>query len=131
MCKVVYVKSLEFGDIEDCYAKINIELREREWGIELAITGKCFAEDIKSSGQCIDTIAEKFPDNKKINRIKEIWEKYHLNGYHAGCEHQREFEKEPYDNHRGAYCAICDYVYGTAWKYEIIPDEIIEEIKSW
>jgi hypothetical protein len=126
-----YKKDLSFDKDENTYARIQIELRKREWGEELSIVGRLVTPDISSSGQCIGTIAQVFSDNAKINRIKEVWERWHLNGYHAGCEHQREFEKEPYENHRGAYCEICDYVYGTDWKYEIIPDAIIEEIKSW
>ena len=91
---------------------------------------------IISRGQCIDKIAEYIPEkNKKricnTNRICELWERWHANNTRIGCIHQREFEKEPYENHRGHHCDICDHTYGTKYIYEEIPAEIIEEIKNY
>lgn len=39
-----------------------------------------------SSGQCRDMMLELFPETA---RLYEIWERWHLNDMHAGCEHQR------------------------------------------
>lgn len=84
---------------------------------------------IISRGQCIDKIAEYIPE-KNTKRICELWERWHMNNTHIGCIHQREFEKEPYENHKGHHCDICDHTYGSKWIYEEIPAEIIEEIKN-
>jgi hypothetical protein len=134
--EIIYRKELSFSkEIEDgknAYADITIELRNKKEGVALSIVGDIYHTNKSiSCGQCVDYIREEFADNKKVQRICDIWDRWHLNDLHAGCEHQREFENEPYENHRGAYCEICDYTYGTGWKFEVIPNEIIEEIKSW
>ena len=139
---VIYHNTIEIGklDYDDCGKKnytatVEVELREKNKGISLSIMGNIFKTNnpanVGCCGQCLDTIYNYFPNNAKMKRIKEVWERWHLNDFHAGCEHQRAFEKEPYENHRGAYCEICDYVYGTDWKFEELPQKIIEEVKSW
>ena len=67
---------------------------------------------------------------KKVKRIYNVWKDWHMNDFHSGCIHQREFEKEPYENHRGHHCDICDYTYGTKWIYEPIPEKILNEINK-
>ena len=117
--------------------KVEIELNLRDVGenkIEFTASGTVWKEnhsDCIIGGQCIDEIAKLFPENKKIQRINEIWKRWHLNTFHAGCIHQRSFEAEPYEKHEGAHCDICNYTYGHSWIYEEIPKEIIEEIKSF
>lgn len=59
-----------------------------------------------------------------------IWDKYHLNDMHPGCVHQREFEQELYEKHRGAHCDICNYTYCTAWIYEPLPEGLVDELKE-
>lgn len=130
MKKVIYAKTLNFQNNES-RCKIEIELRQATECIELSIVGDVYSPMVKSFGQCQDSIKTIFSKNKKVHRICEVWDRYHLNTFHAGCEHQREFEKEPYENHANDYCPICNYKYGHGWKYEVIPNEIIEEIKSW
>ena len=80
-------------------------------------------------GQCFDKLLEFIP-TKKVKRIYNVWKDWHLNDLHAGCIHQREFEKEPYENHQGHHCDICDYTYGTKWIYEPIPEKILNEINK-
>ena len=134
-------KTLYFGKV-DFYGhgrKINtvdieMELKEKDDGkIVFTASGNIWNShhtDIVMGGQCIDEIAKLFPHNEKVQRIKKIWERWHLNDLHAGCKHQRNFESEPYENHRGAHCDICNYTYGTGWQYEAIPDNVIAEIKE-
>ena len=45
--------------------------------------------DILCGGQCVDTVAALFPNDAKLQRMKAIWERWHLNDMRAGCEHQR------------------------------------------
>ena len=80
-------------------------------------------------GQCFDKLLEFIP-TKTVKRIYNVWKEWHLNNLHEGCIHQREFEKEPYENHRGHHCDICDYTYGTKWIYEPIPEKILNEINK-
>ena len=80
-------------------------------------------------GQCFDKLLEFIP-TKTVKSIYNVWKEWHLNDFHAGCIHQRAFEKEPYENHQGHHCDICDHTYGSKWIYEEIPAEIIEEIKN-
>lgn len=80
-------------------------------------------------GQCFDMLLELIP-TKKVKRIYNVWKDWHLNDLHAGCIHQREFEKEPYEKHEGHHCDICDYTYGTKWIYEPIPENILKEINE-
>lgn len=144
--KVIFKKVLNCGKLDymnrfkkDCTATIEIELRERfntyenKKYIEFSAIGKIFHTASKCAytcGQCIDEIA-KYIKNAKIKRICEVWEKWHLNGFHAGCEHQRHLEKDKPFDHIGEVCPVCGYKFGTEWKVEEIPAEIIEEIKTW
>lgn len=38
-------------------------------------------------GQCINGIAELYPENALVQEIAELWRKYHLNDMHADCVH--------------------------------------------
>jgi hypothetical protein len=103
--------------------------------------------DIVAGGQCIDTIAELFPEDKKIQQMHQVWRKYHLNDCTAGSPRQEEFLEglgiTSYDEkiaklkeaglepdtqylHNGK-----PYSYGSAWLKTEIPVEIIAQIKSW
>lgn len=126
----VFSKKLNFKN-DEYDAKINIIIEEENDKKVLSICGTLYDKrgSMVASGQCIDTIAECIP-NETTQLIKEIWERWHLNDMHAGCIHQREFEKEPYDKHRGHVCEICNYQYGTGWIYEELPEDVIKTLKS-
>ena len=82
------------------------------------------------AGQCFDEILEMVP-SEKMKEIHAVWKRWHLNDMHAGCEHQRAFEDEPYEKHKGEVCPICGYEYGTAWKREELPQSVIEQVMAW
>ena len=42
-----------------------------------------------------------------------------------------EIQNWIYENSIGAPCPECGYLYGTEWKFEPIPPEVLEEIESW
>lgn len=143
-----------------------ILVRQREdQGPELAITA-----DIRRSGHCVgggqslDTVAAVAKRGHLAPRLTpalvegllDIWERWHLNGTRAGCEHQRDFgwhrrkldEAKPVGwantdriGHMGKNanlagwehppvgvltkpCPICGYAFGSAWKYEALPDYV-------
>jgi hypothetical protein len=68
----------------DGRAMIEWELKEGENGLEFSACG----EFAGGSGQCIDAIAEAFPQDEKVQRIARVWEAYHLNGMNAGIPAQ-------------------------------------------
>lgn len=141
-------------------ASIEIELKTKEKGPELSICGTLDTDYFKSAGQCIDDIAEYFPKKRIVQRIKTLWEKYHLNDMRAGCKHQRaagwsdrRIKPEELPNthanrdERGIIatwvrkdehpegllcepCPVCGYKYGSAWLYEPIPGQVLREIKD-
>ena len=81
-------------------------------------------------GQCIDELARHF-HTQQMAEMQGVWERWHLNDLHAGCEHQRDFEKEPYEKHALEVCPVCGHKYGSDWQREELPQEVIDMIKSW
>lgn len=119
------------GENKNIKAYFDIEIKNENDKPVLSICGDIYKEgEILNCGQCIDEIASLFPTEKN-KRIEAIWKRWHLNDFHAGCVHQRSFEHEPYENHKDDVCPICNYKYGTAWIYEELPHEIINEVKTW
>jgi hypothetical protein len=98
--------------------------------IEFTASGRLYRRGVVSTwGQCLDAIASVIED-AKLQRIVEIWRRWHLNGMHAGCEHQRHLEHEA-SEHIGEICSVCGYSFGSSWIVEELPEDIINEIKSW
>lgn len=77
---------------------IEVELE----GDRLSIMGSIWNgphTDIVSGGQNLEEIGRMFPANAKVQRIVEVWRRWHLNDMRAGCEHQRAegWDKRPID----------------------------------
>ena len=70
----------------DKKAFIEWELKKEQKGLEFTASGD-FDGD---SCQIIDKIAEAYPKDKMVQRIFKVWKEWHLNGLHAGCQHQRK-----------------------------------------
>lgn len=97
--------------------------------------------DNVSGGQNLDEILYFFPGNKKLKRLVDIWEEYHLNDMRAGTKRQTEAIKQAGSRHlnydeavqllmsKGLYIDN-GYKYGSAWLYQPIPKEIIAEVKQ-
>lgn len=66
--------------------------------------------------------------NKDFQRLLKIWEEWHLNDSHAGCEHQRAlgWEKEGYEKHPSEPCPVCGYKFGTSWNRVEVPKDVLE-----
>ena len=64
---------------------------------------------------------------KDIARINEIWEKWHLNDLQSHCSHQDKAIKwDQVDP-----CPLNGYKAGSAWLLKELPQEIINEVKSY
>lgn len=102
----------------------------------------CGAIHGHSWGQNLDSIAKKYPNDKKAREIVKVWRKYHLNDMQAGTPAQMEYLKQ-FKKDRLDYTQQCQkleqvgllidngYKYGSSWLYKSIPDDVIELIKSW
>lgn len=65
-----------------------------------------------------------------VNRLAEIWERWHLNLMRAGCAHMDLPEDKSYDARMGITCPVTGYKYGSAWLYEPLPEGLWREVKS-
>lgn len=102
--------------------------------------------DYEGGGQCLDTIGKKYPKNKEVQLIVELWKKYHLNDMNAGTPRQTEHLKSlgEYKDYDWACEELkkvdlyCDkefspknpYKYGSSWLYREIPQNDLELIKQ-
>ena len=50
--------------------------------------------DIVMGGQCVDTVASYFPDDTQVQRMRAIWQRWHLNDMRPGCVHQRQIDTQ-------------------------------------
>jgi hypothetical protein len=110
-------------------------------------------------GQCVDDVAGLFPEDQKAQAMLAVWKRWHLNDIRPGCAHQstwtdRRIPVEDLPNskanrdERGILamwirkdehpagllcvpCPVCGYKYGSEWKFEQLPEAVVNEIKSW
>jgi hypothetical protein len=145
---------------KSCRLTIDIKLSGRKFGKVLTISasiGNHMSTDIIQGGQMYDTLQELFPNNKRIQRLVEIWKEYHLNDMNAGTPKQTEALKGLQHNAQN-YRATCKYLesinllfdtdiknlklnstkdlsegyeYGTGWVFKDIPQNIINEIEDF
>ena len=84
-----------------------------------------------------------------IPKLRDIWERWHLNDMRPGCEHQRDWdvsemltvgEKQkaagwvyPSEHPKGLLCKpceVCGYKYGSAWLKEEVPADVLDYLKT-
>ncbi len=116
---------------------VDVELRDTDKGLELSICGSHWNHlrtDIYSSGQMLDEIPSIVQvwamPKRQFLRIREIWQRWHLNSLHAGCDHQRRWGWTAAKN-LSEECPACGYKYGSKWLFEPLPLDIIAEVESW
>lgn len=78
-----------------CNIHIKIEYTDGKLSISGVVGAKSNGDCYGSCGQCIDSLDEikQFADGwdvDMVQKLKEIWERWHLNDTRAECEHQRE-----------------------------------------
>lgn len=146
--------------LANCPVELTVEISNQNGkGDELSIQANVWMvsrRDIYAGGQLRENVRDYLTKpligEEKLARILEIWDRWHLNGLQAGCEHQRargwgkteltlpSSEKKlsgwvyPTEHPEGVLCKpcpVCGYKYGSAWLREELPQEIIDEIKSW
>ena len=93
--KIIHPCTVDAGGkrTKDAFCKITIE--DKGKGPVLSITGVVGPTpngNAYSAGQCVDTIREGTPTNmwsrEMLDKLCDIWERWHLNDMRAGCEHQ-------------------------------------------
>ena len=140
------ILGIELREIEDPFI-ITIDGKRVPKKVQLSISGEIkHGRTFIAGGQIIDTLKEAYKNNTLSLRIPdaifikilEIWEKWHLNDLRAYCIHQKPIVEE----HKGkSYeelmkipelqkCPVCGYRYGSQWRYEPLPEEVVEFIKS-
>jgi len=76
---------------------LDIDLNPCKEYTELSICGNVWnaaGSDISSGGQNHEEIEKLFPDNAAVQRLVEIWERYHLGSMNSGTRRQRDFLKD-------------------------------------
>lgn len=129
---------------------------ELTWSVEegrFAMSGGVWngnGTDYTACGQMVDDVAQMFPHNAKVQRMAAIWRRWHLNDLKAGSAVQEAYLRE-WPIYRSEYAYPRSYfevasqvltaaglnpdpdgyVYGTAWKREALPADVLAEIEGW
>ena len=135
------------SDGSRCVVDFGLEMRDRpstDWrtleNVESAYTFSASGEISNDSfGQNLDEMYRLNGDNYLFRRIYKYWKKYHRNDLQAGTQQQTEILKKcpstDYDD-RCEFLKKNDlyvdrgYTYGTKWLTQVIPDNIVSEIKK-
>lgn len=166
MQKTVYQKTLNLGKVA-YYGKrrinaVSLELRIEEHDtydgkltvdlepvndkyLSVSICGEIWNNlhtDIIAGGQLVDEIAKLIP-SKRVKRIEELWNRWHLNDMKSGTVTQQNWVRIhlALTGKRYDYGEICQempqnilvdrgYKYGSAWLVDLVPPEVVEELKQ-
>jgi hypothetical protein len=123
----------------------------------LSITGGIWngrSTDYVNCGQNLETILELFPNDPKVQRIVEIWRKWHLNDMQAGTPRQMEYVRDFGSRQYTETCEILEYAgllydhdydpqgnpvdephpegykFGSRWLKSDLPDSIRAEVEE-
>ena len=129
---------------------IEIELRVENEKKVFSVCGNIWngnKSDILCGGQCLDTILEYLPQNKKFKEIYRLWKLYHLNDMNAGTQEQEKaIEEWKNMGNKYEYTKVCEYLksinlyeieyngkpykYGHSWLYREIPQNDLAKIRN-
>jgi len=133
-------KTIQLGKVDgygngrkSCAVDVEVEISDRNGYPELTIVGAVWNSthtEIISGGQNDGEILSYFLKSAKVQRIVEVWNRWHLNNMHAECEHQRALGWT-WLTHPSEPCPECGYRLGSTWLREDLPAEIIAEVRSW
>ena len=139
------------------HSVIDMELKESDNGLCFTASGLHDYQydnyiddyDYQGGGQCLDSIAKDYPDNKDVQTIVRLWNKHHLNDMNAGTPRQTKYLKRL--GEYKSYDWACEelekadllhdkefnypnekkgYRYGSAWLYREIPSKDVKQIKE-
>ena len=133
---------------------VEVELRQEQKGLELSICGNVWNKrktDVLCCGQNNDTLLEHLNKHEfktlnesfvTLRKLFAVWERWHLNGTRAGCEHQRKLlrDKTKHPDHdytkliefaEFKKCPECGYSYGSQWLHEELPEEVIKFVTDF
>lgn len=155
------------GDVEVVITKSD----KGDGKVRLSLSGNVWLpsrRDIEAGGQIknlLSYVDEFSMPREKVQRLSELWDRWHLNDMRPGCEHQRAagWDKraidpsKPLDTYGKHFigqrqpswnmlawvrpeehpdgllskpCPVCGYKYGTAWLYEAVPADVLDELHS-
>lgn len=122
------------------------EQRERvfvdvEWdGTRLSFTGTVLRPGQPITTQNPTACGQVIDDVRKVSvTLADLWERWHLNDMRAGCEHQEALFREDaslrptWKNEykgMGVPCPECGYKYGSEWKAETVPEDVLREVRD-
>lgn len=94
--------TVELEEKDTCAPHLDVNGVECRKYIELSMQGEIWNSrrtDLEAGGQCLEEIAKRFPENRPLQRLVEIWRYWHLNGLRAGCAHQmaEKWNERPID----------------------------------
>ena len=111
--------------------------------------------DCIQAGQCLDEIRRLYRFNPLVKEMVEVWKLWHLNDMNAGTPRQEAYLKgyrqafldtHNHEMDSWSYDTRLDilekaglspdphhenYVYGTAWLHTVLPQDVIDKVKSW
>jgi len=154
-------KTIEIGKIKRegrnyrCILTIKIRNEENDKPT-LSITGEITRyKRVICCGQIDNEIEQYYNDGslnlfikaEQLEKLLQIWRRWHLNDLRPYCEHQwklipyyeNELGKTFFDaNNYGhiiklpdfKWCSRCGYTYGTKWLYEPLPKEVIKFLEE-
>ena len=136
----------------NCRAELTWALNNGKFTMQAAIWNPR-ETDIYCGGQCVDEVCAYFPNDKRAQRMLEIWREWHLNDMKAGSPAQEAFLKAnpvksgyPQSHYDAALASLKaaglqpdesylrngePYSYGSAWRHVNLPADIVAEIQSW
>jgi hypothetical protein len=147
------------GRTEEGNIFIRIEYKDKKLSISGVVGPRSNGDCSGSCGQIQDELVmikeiDSEWDQIDINKLYDVWERWHLNDMNAGCKHQKEWVNErinPKDlpnshvnrDQRGILsiwvtpeehkdglltkkCPECGYGYGTNWLFEEVPNDVID-----
>lgn len=136
MRRVINLGKVDYTHTGKANCKVTVEV-ELEGG-RLSICGNIWnprETDIYSGGQNIEEIADLFKGSRKVQRIKAIWERWHLNDMKAGTPAQEtELKKHtfpgyPKSHYEWALETLHQVGPFTVWAFEPLTPE--QDAQEW
>lgn len=138
--------NIEVRQHDTCAPHQSIDLKPITRVFEVSFTGEIKGREYGSCcGQCHGEIEKLWGDVPIIKELVELWKRWHLNTMKAGTRLQENFIRRWKTNHpdwRYDYSKACelleqnyiyedrDYKYGHAWLTEIIPQEVLTQLRE-